>query len=207
MDMDPSGMWVTPQPFAVAVRMFGLVWPFVVLGFLRSRGRSSVPLAAMIVPFAMATCGTWVGLINVLRGASISGGGRASMAAGIAEALTMLIFGAFSASAVALVALIRRHRPVADRGVLILTVLIVANAVAAIVMTPAWPQVWIGAWTALGIAVAAFVWLFAVACTIVAPHPHPLPRYAVAVFASIAGVAILAWRHAEAFMHIARYGQ
>lgn len=204
--MSQGMIWMHPMPFATAILALCLLWPLFVLGFLRTKTRSSAPLAAMILPFALAACGTWVGLINVVRGAEMVGSYTgAAMAAGVAEALMMLVFGAFAASAVALVALIRRHRPVADRGVLVLTALVVTNAVAAIVFAPAMPIAIVGAITALAIAVAAVVWLFAVARTIVTPHP--LPRSAVVVFVSIVLVAIVAWQRVEAFVHIAQYGQ
>jgi hypothetical protein len=123
------------------------------------------------------------------------------MAAGAAEALNMLNLGTASAAGVALAALIRRHRPVADRGVLILALLTIGNAVATVLFQPAFPGLTIGAVSASVLTIALAVWLFVVAREIVAPRP--LSRYAFVIFASIAIVGIITWQRVEALMRIA----
>lgn len=193
-----------PSPLQRLVVMFCVFWPLLALGFLRTRGRSSEPLTSMLLPLAIASCGTWVGLIRMLHGAAISGGGVNSMMAGSAEAVRTLVLGAVSSGAVALAALLRRHRPVADRGALILTTLTIANAVAALVFPPALPGATLGAIIALALALAAGVWLFVTARSIVVPQL--LPRYTLIVFASIAIVGVLAWERVELLSRIAIYG-
>jgi len=41
---------------------FSVVWPFLAMASIPRRGQSSAPLAAMLVPVAVGSCGVWLGL-------------------------------------------------------------------------------------------------------------------------------------------------
>src|SRR6185436_20139001 len=108
--MDLSHMWVCPPLSYYVLRLFCFFWPLVSIAFITRRGRSSAPVTAMLLPLSVALCGTWLGFFHCLEGMAMTGsGGRAALVAGFAEALTVLFMGLFSALAVGIVALIKRH--------------------------------------------------------------------------------------------------
>lgn len=129
MDMTWSHVCVTPSFTERLVVLFCVAWPFVTLALLRRQGRSPAPVMAMLIPLAVALCGTWLGLTRVME-VMAPYGGRSATAAGIAEALSLLTVAAFSVAGVALASSIRRHRPLLDRRTVIVAVCVLADAYA-----------------------------------------------------------------------------
>ncbi len=114
--------------------LFFFLWPFITLTFLR-RGKSPLPLLAMLLPFALASGMTWLGLARVIEVMAISGGGPASTAAGIAEALIPPVLAAMPAFFVGVAALARRHRATVDHYVKVFALAIAAEVVSAVMFT------------------------------------------------------------------------
>lgn len=105
-----------PRPLLVQVLTVALVlWPFAALILLRRRTISPAVTAAALFPMTLALALLWRQLAFVSEGASRSGGGGASVAAGIAESMTMIGWGVLSSLAVLLLAAMKRHWPAADR--------------------------------------------------------------------------------------------
>lgn len=130
--MEMTFVSVHPPLYESLIALFSFVWPFVALRYVRSRGRSPAPVLAMLVPVLVASCGTWLGLHGILYGMTVLSTGRDPwVIAGIADAFAVLRFGAYSACGVALVALIRRHRPALDRATVSIAVLLAAEVIAA----------------------------------------------------------------------------
>jgi hypothetical protein len=111
-----------------------LLWPWIALALLPSRGRSSAPIAAMLVPLAISTVAMWVGLLHAMQGLALSGSSPRAASAGIAEALGGVGVGAGSAAFVALFALMRRHRAIVDRGAVTMTLFLLVQLCGAIVL-------------------------------------------------------------------------
>ncbi|HEX2060466.1 MAG TPA: YIP1 family protein [Thermoanaerobaculia bacterium] len=97
-----------------------LVWPLVAAAWMRKRGRSPAPFAAMLVPLAAGVAGSWLALYATLRGLAISGAAPHAAAAGIRDALLCIPVGGAFALASGVAALIRRHRAFVDGVVLFL---------------------------------------------------------------------------------------
>jgi FlaA1/EpsC-like NDP-sugar epimerase len=113
--------------------LFCFFWPFLALAFLRNRDRSPMPFLAMLLPVALAMSVTWIGIADVIEHMAISGGGTASTAAGIAEALVGIVVPAvFCAAFVAIAALLRGHRPVADHFTIVMALAVAAEIVSAL---------------------------------------------------------------------------
>jgi len=112
--MDLSSAIICPSPAVVLLTLFCVIWPFVVLGMLQNRARSSAPVAAILAPFAASTAGMWYVLSMVAWGRTVAGVHPRAEAAGIAEALGSMTYGAFAAALIAVFALLRRHVPVVD---------------------------------------------------------------------------------------------
>lgn len=132
--MDMTLVTSSPSPADTMVAVFAIVWPFLVLGMLRSRVRSSAPVAAMLAPLALATSAVWSNLISVGMGMSMAGPMPRAESAGIADALSSMVYGAFGAALIAVFTLLRKHVPAVDRvsaAILGVTVLSVAGAVVA----------------------------------------------------------------------------
>lgn len=165
--------FVTSHPplYISLILLFLFSWPFFAFRSLRGRRRSAAPLLAMLVPLLVASCGTWLGMQDILYGMVVTSTGREPwVAAGIADAFVIVRAGAWSAAGVALVALIRRHRPALDRGTIVIAALLAAQLLAAIAMAanldPLPLSVYLvraGAIAAAVIAVAACIQLFLVA--------------------------------------------
>lgn len=211
MDMEWSHVHVSQPGFAKLIVIFCFLWPFLAFGYLRMRARSSVPIAAMLVTFAVAAAGTWLYLYQTIRGMAISGGGRASTAAGTAEALAMVGVGAWSALFVGIVALLRRHRPVADRPVVVFAALVLADVTAAMLfarsLAPLEESFFIaytGAAVSVAIAAGAASWLFFVARGRVTPRPVPFGAVAILLACLITGFFV--WQRVQAHVAIAMYG-
>lgn len=131
--MELSSVHVHRSPIDQAVILFCFVWPFIALALMRSRVRSPSPVAAMLAPLALSTTMIWFGLVNSKMGMDVSASRGAALAAGIAEALSSLYFGGWSAVFVAVIALVRRHRPVVDRVTAAIACAVIANIAAAII--------------------------------------------------------------------------
>jgi hypothetical protein len=112
--------------------LFCFFWPFIALAFLRNRDRSPMPFLAMLLPVALAISVTWIGIANVIEHMPISGGGAASTAAGIAEALVVIVAAVFCAVFVAIAALLRGHRPAADHFTIVMALAVAAEIISAL---------------------------------------------------------------------------
>ncbi|HWW61054.1 MAG TPA: hypothetical protein VN181_06795 [Thermoanaerobaculia bacterium] len=78
----------SPPFFASALKILTVAWLVIVLASKRS-----APLAAALVPVALNAASAWLGIARVIRGMALSGGGRLSLAAGLAEPDGDLLFG------------------------------------------------------------------------------------------------------------------
>lgn len=191
MDMSLTMVYVDPWWPQKWLVLFCLLWPLMAWSLVPRRGRSSAPLAAMLVPLALSVGLMWLSLSRCLYGMVVSGGGIESVSAGIAEALFVPFVGAFAAGGVAIITLIRRHRPTADTPIVMLYTLTIAEVASALLFRPRMAAVDVqltfcyGAAILAGlVAFAAFVraWLAARGRT-----SAPARRYGVA-FLSIATV-------------------
>jgi hypothetical protein len=212
MDMSVSSVYVTPSVFAQLLAIFCVLWPLMAWSLIPHRGRSSAPLAAMLVPMALSVGVMCVGFARVLEGMARYGSGSgAAEAAGIAEALFTLLLGAYSAGGVAVVALIRRHRPTADTPIVMLYALTIAEVASALWFRPRVAVIEsqlifcnAAAIMAGVIAIAAFVraWLTARGRSLA-----PTRRYGVAlVLVATVATGFAVWQQAERFMSMAIHG-
>lgn len=110
---------------------------FYVIWCLWWRCRRGNPALLASVPMLIGFVMSWVGLVRVIRGAAISGGGRASMSAGLAEALFMIFFGAGLSAFLALVAAVVLRRERGARVVQVYVLLVGCILIAVLV----WRQV------------------------------------------------------------------
>lgn len=146
-------------------------WPIIAAGLLRSRQTSTAPIAAIVAPFAVSVALMWHGLYNVLLGMARSGAWRPAAMFGVSDALSAIKIGAASALAVAIIAALRRHRPVLDRTTASLVALTLLS-VFAVLAYSRWlalggvPQIAHGYFFVAGaiasviVAAAAVVWAF-----------------------------------------------
>jgi len=147
----------------------------------------------------------------VLQAMSISGGGRASASAGIAEALITPYAAAFSVALIALVALIRRHRPFLDRMTAVLAVACLVELLAAVLFSARIAPVmrhltlaFVWAGIALNVAVITALRLFFVVRRLVLVRAIP---FGVAVTAlAFASAALLVYNEVHRYMYIAIHG-
>jgi len=208
--MDLSNMYSCPPAYVRYIELACLIWPFVAIGLLSKRTRSSALLLAMALPLAVTLAGTWMGIADSIRGMAISGsGGIASVAAGFAEALAMLGLGTLSALGVIVVALLRRHRPVADRVTTVLAFIVAADTIAVVLFLRFFTLriahlVFVGQGVAIAAAIALAVWLLLVARNVVHPRPLPMAASAILVCALVLGGVV--WHHVRTYDHIARHG-
>jgi hypothetical protein len=202
MDMSVGTVYVTPSIYAKLLVVFCVLWPFMAWSLIRHRGRSSAPLAAMLVPLALSVGVMWLGFERVLIGMAYSGRGIAAASAGLAEALSVLFAGALSAGLVAVLALIRRHRPLVDTPIAMLYTLSIAEVATALLLAPRiavvqWQLYFIysAAILAALIAIAAFLraWLAARNRTTAPAHRYGL---ALLLLASLT-TAFAVWQQAE----------
>jgi hypothetical protein len=201
MELNSASFHVATTPAGKVVVLFCMAWPFLALAFIRRGERSSAPLVAMLIPIAVGLCGTWLGLVDVLGALPVTGGGRAARAAGVAEALLLILIGAGCAGCVGVVALMRRHRPVLDRGAAVLAALLVAGIGAALAVRPTIPLALAFAAATGVLAIAMFDWLFLVVRKRVAPRAVPFGTagLAVAMLATIAAT----WQQMQAHIRVA----
>jgi len=207
--MDLRHAYVCPSPTGTFILLFLFFWPFVSLAILRKRGHSSAPVSAMLLPPAVALLGTWIGILEGLRGMAISGAGIAAVAAGFADSLHVLFTGACSAAAVAVVALIKRHRPVADRVTALIALLFAAGTIGALLFLRFFSfeiarLVFAGIGLAAVTAIAAAVWLAAVATNRLRPPALPAAGRAMAVCMVL--LALLVWYDLRRYTEIAMHG-
>lgn len=189
---------------AKLVVLFCIVWPIVTLTFTRMRGRSPVPVLAALIPVAIGACGMWIDIVSVLHIAALSGGGRASAAAGMVEAWFVLAFGIFCAFAVAFFALLKRHRPSADRGTMVLAALVIANAVAGLTLSTSIAAAYVAAVIAGAMGIGAFVWLVRVVRERVVPRA--IPYGGAVVFVALVALLVLLRERVNALLHVAMGG-
>lgn len=192
--------------------LFCLFWPFVTAALMPKRGRSQAPLAAMAAPLAVSMIAMWLGLFHTLQGLAISGAWpRAAAAAGVAEALSCMAIGGASAVFIALIALLRRHRAFAGRGVVMLYASLLVELTGALLLGASigtsWSQVTV---CIVGAIVAGIVAIVAVAYTWLAARGRisaaPL-RFAVPLLAAVCGIAgIVVWQQVERYAAIASGG-
>jgi hypothetical protein len=213
--MELSSVHPYPSTAAQVTALFCLFWPILVAGLLRKREISAAPMAAMAAPLAFSLASVFDGLCNVMRGMAISGsGGRASVAAGAADALFMLATGTVSAVVVLIIALLRRHRPFLDRMTVFLFAVVLLGVIEAIVLVN-WlgsgpPQSWhfhlAVATTVLArlVAIAALVWSFLAGLGRITSRPIPYGVTAIASLWVIGGVIV--WQIIQHHRDIAMHG-
>lgn len=207
--MDLTLVTACPSPAGRLIALFCFFWPFVSIAVIRKRGHSSAPVAAMLLPLAVALLGTWIGIMETLRGMALSGSGIAASAAGFAEALHALFTGACSAAGVAVVALIKRHRPVVDWPTALIASLFAAGTIGALLFLRFFSfeiaaLVFVGIGIAAAIALAAAVWLALVAANW--RRPSSLPAAGPAIAVCMVLLAVLVWYDLRRYTEIAMYG-
>ena len=193
-----------------------MFWPILAGGLLRRRETSAAPIAAVVVPLALSVALMWHGLFNAFRGMPRFGAQQFPwMAAGIADAFSVIDFGAFSALAVVIVTALCRHRPVLDRTTASLVAMILLGILAAL----AYSQ-----WLAMGGAVRMSHGYFLIAAAIVSLlvavaalgwtvltgrgriSPRPI-RYGVPAAALFLVVTYgLAWQSSQHYLDIVKQG-
>jgi len=133
----------SPSPLIKALVVLLLAYPVVLIA-LRGSGRrhtfSVVVVPVVITPLLLGASGTLLMLARVMQGVTMSGGGRASRAAGVAEALLTVVFAAGVAAAASAIAIVqevlaqRRPRPEGgSRGAHMPQIVAVCVAVAVLV--------------------------------------------------------------------------
>jgi hypothetical protein len=153
-------------PFAtVLVVLFCAFWPFLAMFSVPRRGRSSAPIAAALVALAVIGCGMWINLATIVD----SEWSRPAALLVARNTLEMGWIAVWPVAWIAILSLIRRHRPIPDRFVAILAALLGVAAIAALnfaaFLAPRIAYLVFAraaAAFALAIALAAAVWLFVV---------------------------------------------
>ncbi|HEV7238921.1 MAG TPA: hypothetical protein VGQ36_06735 [Thermoanaerobaculia bacterium] len=143
---------MSPSTALKVIALFCMVWPFLAMASVPRRGRSSAPIAAMLVVLAVILCGVWLELSNVAGAAALD-----TFKTGLAVAV-------WPTGWIAILTLVLRHRPVIDRMVIILGALLCVSVFAAVVSPPV-ASVFFARGAAamtLAIAIAAAVRLFLV---------------------------------------------
>ena len=181
-----------PSLAAQLVVLFCLFWPFVAVSLMAGRARSAAPVAAALAPLAVSGIGAWLGLADVAWARAITGGGRASSAAGVAESLMMFFLGAF------FIAIVRLN----------LLTLFLASWIGALISGAALiertvPEAFpfAGAIVAGAVALAAIVWTFLTGRGRVSSAALP---YGVPVAATLTTImAAIVWELAHKYIDIA----
>lgn len=196
--MDLNDMYGPPALTTELAAFFCLAWPLFAWLFFRRGGRSSAPVTATLIPLAITLTEAWLGIARVIEGRTIPGG----VVRWLIEGLMMLLFGALSAGGVAIVALLRRHRPVLDRVSAILIVLWIA--VTNVVLFGRYTTVlpFVGAGVAGLIAITAFVWLVVVARG--RGTSRPVPFGAPVAAGSMILVLVVVWQRVHDYVQMAR---
>lgn len=194
-----------------AVTLFCILWPFATLAFLRSRQTSTAPVLAVLLPIAVAECGSWIVLADVVGAMALARRSPMATAAGSAEALCILSVAAFSAALIAVFALVRRHRPVMDRFSAVLAAVLLIEIVAAMIFAARLAPSKSLILFALVSAGAVFLIALAIAVRIIAVlrgriRSRAIP-YAVAVAVVLYIVtAVVVYREIERYVDIAQHG-
>ena len=109
MDMDMTIVHVEYSGWFRAATYFSVIFLFAGVSLARRNGR---PLLILSLPILLNVPVSALGVLRVLEGLSLSGGGRASTAAGAGESVLVLAFGLIvSAFITAIAALLGRRRP------------------------------------------------------------------------------------------------
>lgn len=207
-DMSLMTVCVTPSPIARLIVLICFFWPFIALSLLSRRATSAGPVAAALVPLALSGTGVWFGLIRTMEGRSLIGGGTAAVAAGIAEALTMLYMGGFFAILTIAFAAIRRHRPIVDRMTAALLALLILSLTGALFSAAAIANgagnislFLAAAIVTAALAVAATIWTYLTGRGRApsTPLPHGLPVATIL----IAVMGVVVWELAHGYIAIA----
>lgn len=104
MDMELTHTHVT-YPLWLRVSFLGtLLFPFAAVYFARTRRD---PIGMLLIPVAGRLVATWLGLLRLAQGMSLSGAGRRAASAGGAEAQLPLLFGLVVTALVAVVCAVR----------------------------------------------------------------------------------------------------
>ena len=208
MEMEFSSAHFHPSLAAQLVVLFCLFWPFVAVSLMAGRARSAAPVAAALAPLAVSGIGAWLGLADVAWARAITGGGRASSAAGVAESLMMFFLGAFFALVVIVFAAFRRHRPIVDRMSAALVTLFLASWIGALISGAALiertvPEAFpfAGAIVAGAVALAAIVWTFLTGRGRVSSAALPYGVPVAAILTTI--MAVIVWELAHKYIDIA----
>ncbi|HEX8255489.1 MAG TPA: hypothetical protein VF846_20280, partial [Thermoanaerobaculia bacterium] len=93
--MDMTLVTSCPTPSEKYATLFLVAYPFLLWVLTRGgkRGRvAAVVVPAALVPLYVGAAASWLIVVSALQGRALSGGGRQSTAAGLAEALGMLTF-------------------------------------------------------------------------------------------------------------------
>ncbi len=170
-----------------------------------ARRGSARPGFLAVVPFLASIPIVWWGYVQVIRAMSISGGGRAALAAGLAEALWMLCFGAAVSAVLALVTAIRGPRHGSRRSTVMTVFALAAAAGVSIWFAPfvlggrydllLLQRVFFGS---IALLIAIIVLL------LIGTWRHPPAPLAVAAINLV--VCIAAWQQIEVYRRIAMTG-
>lgn len=143
--------------------LFCVLWPFVARRFFFPRSSSSAPISAMVLPIALVEAAIWWTIANFLGYMPLTTKVIPWDLPALTESAWVLLWTAFW---IAVMALIRKHRPVPDAGAIALSALVLAGAisirvyVAVAELTRAFVYGAVAAALAsVGIALAALVWL------------------------------------------------
>jgi hypothetical protein len=159
------------------ISIVSVLWSLGAAFFLRRDTASPAPILAMFVPLALSAASMWFAVLQLVRSGALTD------RAGRADSMLALIAGAASALTIGVIALIRRHRPVADAPTLILAAMVLATVIIALTYAPAFEIAAAGLVLSIAAAVAALVWLFFVARGVIA-GPR-IPYAAIAIFAAM----------------------
>jgi hypothetical protein len=130
--MDISSVTPCPSPVLLLVTLFCFVWPFLAMAAVSRRGRSSAPIAAALVALAVILCGIWLDLSNLVGAMAITGVGRETMVTAARDTFeTGAALAMWPIGWILILSLVLRHRPIVDRVVIALSVLLCASAVTA----------------------------------------------------------------------------
>jgi hypothetical protein len=135
--MDLTNFRPCPSDAQMIVTLFCLAWPFLALGAISNRGRSSAPFVATLVALAGIASGVWLDLSNLVVGMAITNSGRQPVITGARYVFEMAWIALWPIGWIALFALLRRHRPIVDRTLAVLAGLWCVIALAA----PGYPYI------------------------------------------------------------------
>lgn len=133
--MDLKNLHVGPSTAAMVAMLFCFLWPFLTMASVAKRTRSSAPLHAALVALAVIVCAIWVELSNLVVGMAKSGGNRESLIFWAREVFDIAPLALWPLGWIAILSLLRRHRPAIDRTLIALAGLLCAIVIAALNFT------------------------------------------------------------------------